>query len=109
MGETGEIPDALNILADFANKAQGITNPKRRWRASGDPIRKVVSLAELIKKREQKALEKQPDEVKKLPEVVPVQEVEPPKFVPNYFEEETKEVVPNATPAMPSKCKWGKK
>jgi hypothetical protein len=55
MGDDAEIPDELHCLAEYADKTQGITNPKRRWRATGEPIRKVVSLAEVIKKRQLKA------------------------------------------------------
>lgn len=74
---------------------------KRRWRTAGVPVRKVVNLSELIKKREQKAEEKAAVE---LPKIVD----EPPKFVPNYFADDTKFEDLKST-AVVSKCKWGKK
>lgn len=55
MGESSEIPDELFRFAEFANKAKGEIDRKRRWRAANEPIRKVINLSELIKKREQKA------------------------------------------------------
>lgn len=100
IGDTAEVPDQLAHLAEFALKAGGELNMKRRWRTSGVPVRKVVNLSELIKKREQKAAEKAAVE---LPKIVD----EPPKFVPDYFAEDKAEDLKST--AVVSKCKWGKK
>lgn len=52
MGNEAEIPDELFRFAEFANKAKGEIDRKRRWRAANEPIRKVVNLSELIRKRD---------------------------------------------------------
>ena len=109
LGESAEVSESLIQMANLANKVEG--TQQRRWRTNTEVVRNVVNVAELLKKREAKALEKQENlEVK---ETALVLKSEPPKFGENYFQEDLKAEQPVASDQKPvsvvNKLKWGKK
>ena len=86
-------------MANLASKVEG--TGQRRWRTNNEVVRKVVSIADILKKRELKALDKQQAVLEIKPEA--------PKFEENYFQEAKHETEPQKITSVVNKMKWGKK